>query len=93
MRAQGAWAGFQELGEAGLSSGLLRALTLGGAAAGMAAPLAALRGYFDWDAAAEAGRVVPHAGADADYGAALAQARVRPCKWPPFSALLPKAPQ
>ena len=76
---QEAWAGFQELGQEGLRSALLRGLTLGAAATGMAEPLRALQGVTDWDAAAEAGRIVPHAGVDAAYDAALAQASSLSC--------------
>jgi hypothetical protein len=71
---QAAWAGFQDLGD-GLKSSVLRGLTTAGAAADMATPLRELSEFTDWDQAAELGRVMPRAGADASFDAAEAEAR------------------
>ena len=62
-----------------LRSEELRRLTVGPAAAGMAAPLQELQQFTDWEQAAELGRIVPHSGADRAFDDADARVRSAPC--------------
>ena len=62
-----------------LRSEELRRLTVGPAAAGMAAPLQELQQFTDWEQAAELGRIVPHRGADRAFDDADARVRSAPC--------------
>lgn len=69
MGVQDAWVGLREM-QGSLQSRLLTCMLSDGASVDMQEPLNELLGYTDWEQAAERGRIVPHAGSDANFDAA-----------------------
>ena len=77
MWLQDAWAGLREM-QGSLQSCLLKRMLSDGASIDMQEPLNELLGYTDWEQAAERGRIVPHAGSDANFDVAELQVQEFP---------------